>query len=181
MLFLLIADTLRSSEKFYYLKNSVGDNEIYLALANQKYFLSNPISTGHAVCRSGHENVVDMMLQRGAPISAKTKNGLAPLHMASQVSYYSMMLQQCLRLLQYFAFSWPREQTLLSAPIILLQYKADSRPVLKPRKGQPLSNVILSFPLSFKICKLQYELAVFISLHFYFWLSGLRFPPLPLP
>ncbi len=26
-----------------------------------------------------------MMLQRGAPISAKTKNGLAPLHMASQV------------------------------------------------------------------------------------------------
>ena len=24
------------------------------------------------------------MLQRGAPISAKTKNGLAPLHMASQ-------------------------------------------------------------------------------------------------
>jgi hypothetical protein len=27
-----------------------------------------------------------MMLQRGAPISAKTKNGLAPLHMASQVS-----------------------------------------------------------------------------------------------
>jgi len=24
------------------------------------------------------------MIQRGAPISAKTKNGLAPLHMASQ-------------------------------------------------------------------------------------------------
>ena len=34
--------------------------------------------------RSGHENVVDMMVARGAPISAKTKNGLAPLHMASQ-------------------------------------------------------------------------------------------------
>ncbi len=34
--------------------------------------------------RSGHENVVDVMIQRGAPISAKTKNGLAPLHMASQ-------------------------------------------------------------------------------------------------
>ena len=27
---------------------------------------------------------MDAMLQRGAPISAKTKNGLAPLHMASQ-------------------------------------------------------------------------------------------------
>ena len=33
---------------------------------------------------AGHENVVDTMIQRGAPISAKTKNGLAPLHMASQ-------------------------------------------------------------------------------------------------
>ena len=32
----------------------------------------------------GHENVVDVMINRGAPISAKTKNGLAPLHMASQ-------------------------------------------------------------------------------------------------
>jgi ankyrin len=38
----------------------------------------------HCAARSGHENVVDMMLQRGAPISAKTKNGLAPLHMSSQ-------------------------------------------------------------------------------------------------
>lgn len=25
-----------------------------------------------------------MLLERGAPISAKTKNGLAPLHMAAQ-------------------------------------------------------------------------------------------------
>lgn len=32
----------------------------------------------------GHEQVVDMLLERGAPISAKTKNGLAPLHMAAQ-------------------------------------------------------------------------------------------------
>ena len=39
----------------------------------------------HCAARSGHDNVVEMMLQRGAPISAKTKNGLAPLHMASQV------------------------------------------------------------------------------------------------
>ena len=31
----------------------------------------------HCAARSGHENVVDMMVQRGAPISAKTKNGLA--------------------------------------------------------------------------------------------------------
>lgn len=35
-------------------------------------------------CLSGHEQVVDMLLERGAPISAKTKNGLAPLHMAAQ-------------------------------------------------------------------------------------------------
>ncbi|CAB4060411.1 ANK [Lepeophtheirus salmonis] len=33
---------------------------------------------------SGHENVVELMIQKGAPISAKTKNGLAPLHMSSQ-------------------------------------------------------------------------------------------------
>ena len=44
----------------------------------------NDTDNGNDDCRSGHENVVDAMLQRGAPISAKTKNGLAPLHMASQ-------------------------------------------------------------------------------------------------
>lgn len=38
----------------------------------------------HCAARSGHEGVVDLLLDKGAPISAKTKNGLAALHMSSQ-------------------------------------------------------------------------------------------------
>ncbi|GBO13277.1 Ankyrin-2, partial [Araneus ventricosus] len=38
----------------------------------------------HCAARSGHDQVVDLLLEKGAPFLAKTKNGLAPLHMASQ-------------------------------------------------------------------------------------------------
>uniref|UniRef100_A0AAY4A8N2 Ankyrin 3 n=1 Tax=Denticeps clupeoides TaxID=299321 RepID=A0AAY4A8N2_9TELE len=38
----------------------------------------------HCGARSGHEQVVEMLLERGAPILSKTKNGLSPLHMATQ-------------------------------------------------------------------------------------------------
>uniref|UniRef100_A0A672QNT7 Ankyrin 3 n=1 Tax=Sinocyclocheilus grahami TaxID=75366 RepID=A0A672QNT7_SINGR len=38
----------------------------------------------HCGARSGHEQVVEMLLDRGAPILSKTKNGLSPLHMATQ-------------------------------------------------------------------------------------------------
>ena len=58
----------------------------YVNLYNYRYLsVKHYLSIYTSVPRSGHENVVDMMLNRGAPISAKTKNGLAPLHMSSQV------------------------------------------------------------------------------------------------
>ena len=38
----------------------------------------------HCAARSGHDLVVDMLMERGAPVSAKTKNGLTALHMATQ-------------------------------------------------------------------------------------------------
>ena len=38
----------------------------------------------HCAARSGHDQVVDLLLERGSPVSAKTKNGLSPVHMAIQ-------------------------------------------------------------------------------------------------
>jgi len=38
----------------------------------------------HCAARSGHDQVVDMLLEKGALVTAKTKNGLTPLHMAAQ-------------------------------------------------------------------------------------------------
>jgi len=38
----------------------------------------------HCAARSGHDQVVDLLLEKGALVSAKTKNGLTPLHMAAQ-------------------------------------------------------------------------------------------------
>jgi ankyrin len=46
-------------------------NEIFL------YFLA-PL---HCAARSGHDQVVDLLLENGAPFGAKTKNGLSALHM----------------------------------------------------------------------------------------------------
>ncbi|UYV83170.1 ANK2 [Cordylochernes scorpioides] len=50
----------------------------------------------HCAARSGHDQVVDLLLEKGAPIIAKTKNGLAPLHMASQGDHVD-----CARILLY--------------------------------------------------------------------------------
>ncbi|NXT57900.1 ANK2 protein, partial [Pluvianellus socialis] len=38
----------------------------------------------HCAARSGHDQVVELLLERGAPLLARTKNGLSPLHMAAQ-------------------------------------------------------------------------------------------------
>jgi len=35
----------------------------------------------HCAARSGHDQVVDILLENGAPFGAKTKNGLSALHM----------------------------------------------------------------------------------------------------
>jgi ankyrin len=48
----------------------------------------------HCAARSGHDQVVDLLLERGAPVMAKTKNGLSPLHMAVQGDHID-----CIRLL----------------------------------------------------------------------------------
>ena len=38
----------------------------------------------HCAARSGHDQVVDLLLEKGALVTAKTKNGLTALHMAAQ-------------------------------------------------------------------------------------------------
>ena len=48
----------------------------------------------HCAARSGHDQVVDLLLDREAPVMAKTKNGLSPLHMAIQGDH-----SDCARLL----------------------------------------------------------------------------------
>ena len=42
----------------------------------------------HCAARSGHDAVVDTLLGRGAPVSAKTRSGLTALHMATQGDHY---------------------------------------------------------------------------------------------
>jgi len=43
----------------------------------------------HCAARSGHDVVVDVLLERGAPVSAKTRNGLTALHMAAQGDHFA--------------------------------------------------------------------------------------------
>ena len=42
----------------------------------------------HCAARSGHDAVVELLLNRGAPMSAKTRNGLTALHMAAQGDHF---------------------------------------------------------------------------------------------
>ena len=50
----------------------------------------------HCAARSGHEQVVDLLLEKGAVVASKTKNGLSPLHMSVQGDHVD-----CARLLLY--------------------------------------------------------------------------------
>lgn len=50
----------------------------------------------HCAARSGHDQAVDLLLERGAQVLAKTKNGLGPLHMSVQGDHVD-----CSRLLLY--------------------------------------------------------------------------------
>jgi len=50
----------------------------------------------HCAARSGHDQVMDLLLERGAPVTAKTKNGLSPLHMSVQGDHVD-----CARILLY--------------------------------------------------------------------------------
>jgi ankyrin repeat protein len=45
----------------------------------RKYFIF--LAPLHCAARSGHDQVVDILLESGAPFGAKTKNGLSALHM----------------------------------------------------------------------------------------------------
>ncbi|NWH77363.1 ANK1 protein, partial [Piaya cayana] len=53
----------------------------------------------HCAARNGHVRIAEILLDHGAPIQAKTKNGLSPIHMAAQGDHLD-----CVRLLlQYSA------------------------------------------------------------------------------
>ncbi|KAG9354021.1 hypothetical protein JZ751_012145, partial [Albula glossodonta] len=53
----------------------------------------------HCAARNGHVRVIEILLDQGAPIQAKTKNGLSPIHMAAQGDHMDCVRQ----LLQYNA------------------------------------------------------------------------------
>ena len=58
------------------------------------FALQDGLTPLHCAARSGHGQVVDLLLDREAPVMAKTKNGLSPLHMAIQGDH-----SDCARLL----------------------------------------------------------------------------------
>ncbi len=47
----------------------------------------------HCAARSGHDQVVDLLLESGAPFGAKTKNGLSALHMGKYYKTISLSNQ----------------------------------------------------------------------------------------
>jgi len=58
--------------------------------------LQDGLTPLHCAARSGHDQVMDLLLERGAPVTAKTKNGLSPLHMSVQGDHVD-----CARILLY--------------------------------------------------------------------------------
>ena len=38
----------------------------------------------HCASRSGHNDVIELLVSRGASVSVRTRSGLGPLHMAAQ-------------------------------------------------------------------------------------------------
>ncbi len=60
-------------------KDGLSKFERFLLIRNDYCSLfSAPL---HCAARSGHDQVVDLLLESGAPFGAKTKNGLSALHM----------------------------------------------------------------------------------------------------
>uniref|UniRef100_G3Q0K9 Ankyrin 1, erythrocytic b n=1 Tax=Gasterosteus aculeatus aculeatus TaxID=481459 RepID=G3Q0K9_GASAC len=53
----------------------------------------------HCAARNGHARIIEILLEHGAPIQAKTKNGLSPIHMSAQGDHMDCVRQ----LLQYNA------------------------------------------------------------------------------
>jgi len=58
--------------------------------------LQDGLTPLHCAARSGHDQVMDLLLERGAAVTAKTKNGLSPLHMSVQGDHVD-----CARILLY--------------------------------------------------------------------------------
>jgi len=54
------------------------------ALTAYGFAVQDSLTPLHCAARSGHDQVVDLLLEKGASVTAKTKNGLTPLHMAAQ-------------------------------------------------------------------------------------------------
>jgi ankyrin repeat protein len=51
----------------------------FVKIRRMNYFIF--LAPLHCAARSGHDQVVDLLLESGAPFGAKTKNGLSALHM----------------------------------------------------------------------------------------------------
>jgi len=68
----------------------------------RRYFIF--LAPLHCAARSGHDQVVDLLLENGAPFGAKTKNGLSALHMGRYNNYLLLFL-----LMKFIlSFSCPR-------------------------------------------------------------------------
>jgi ankyrin len=60
-------------------KDGLSKFDTYVLIEN--VFFSLLLAPLHCAARSGHDQVVDLLLESGAPFGAKTKNGLSALHM----------------------------------------------------------------------------------------------------
>ncbi|KAK0138733.1 Ankyrin-1 [Merluccius polli] len=61
--------------------------------------LQDELTPLHCAARNGHVRIIEILLDHGAPIQAKTKNGLSPIHMSAQGDHMDCIKQ----LLQYNA------------------------------------------------------------------------------
>jgi len=46
--------------------------------------LQDGLTALHCASRSGHNDVIELLVSRGASVSVRTRSGLSPLHMAAQ-------------------------------------------------------------------------------------------------
>jgi len=69
---------------------------LYVSLLCACFRRQDGLTPLHCAARSGNDQVMDLLLERGAPVTAKTKNGLTPLHMSIQGDHVD-----CARILLY--------------------------------------------------------------------------------